>query len=747
MVVEYCLCGGWLTKNGIKMKNNSKNIIMFLIVGINLAFSESSTSSSPLGELDTQSPIVSVSSPATGDIYESNTTVQLEYIITEDTNYDGISGAVFVSEIQITDYDFSLNQGETAWTSPIDNPQSVFIQLSVIDSYGNTGFGNSGVFSVGETSSTSSSPLGELDTQSPIVSVTSPNNSTTIPEYDSLNVAWTISNVTSTDSVYIYANNTSDFIFQGKVQYEADFSFVIPQGMTENALIKVIAYDIYGNTGENVSAYFSITDNTPPTVEVEVPGNTSLVIGDEFTIHWTASDNVGVETISLYYKTNGDWVSMTEDAPNVNEYDWFVPNEPTDNLQLRLIGFDAVGLSDTSKVENISIEIAYPVMVNPAFWSNIHFKSQEFIFNFSQALDSNTVTEETVQFQSSHSDLSPSISYIDSSLSIKVYFENGLVSMDTLSISFSSDISNIYGYPLDGNHDGVGGDGITVEFYTSMLGDYDGDYTISVEDVVQFITHWNNENYEQELGPFSGAIPYVSVNSDNNYNIEDMSAFALMWNWYYSNHNILFTEYEDTGLIPAYETTPDSILIELPDNLTAYQVQIQYTPGTLFITKPNGEESLLLTHDEKEVGLFTLMSEPGQYRLAIPIEIRGHNVDISVSYKGVNGDGIISGQSTHRITIENIPIEYSLYANYPNPFNPVTRIDYGLPEENHVTMIIYDIMGREIKTLVNNIQTAGYKSIIWDGTNTFGNSVSAGMYFYAIQAGDFRQVRKMVLLK
>jgi hypothetical protein len=517
--------------------------------------------------------------------------------------------------------------------------------------------------------------------------------------------------------------------------------------MTENALIKVIAYDIYGNTGENVSEYFSITDNTPPTVEVEVPGNTSLVIGDEFTIHWTASDNVGVETISLYYKTNGDWVSMTEDAPNVNEYDWFVPNEPTDNLQLRLIGFDAVGLSDTSKVENISIEIAYPVMVNPAFWSNIHFKSQEFIFNFSQALDSNTVTEETVQFQSSHSDLSPSISYIDSSLSIKVYFENGLVSMDTLSISFSSDISNIYGYPLDGNHDGVGGDGITVEFYTSMLGDYDGDYTISVEDVVQFITHWNNENYEQELGPFSGAIPYVSVNSDNNYNIEDMSAFALMWNWYYSNHNILFTEYEDTGLIPAYETTPDSILIELPDNLTAYQVQIQYTPGTLFITKPHGLESLLLTHDEKEVGLFTLMSEPGQYRLAIPIEIRGHNVDISVSYKGVNGDGIISGQSTHRITIENIPIEYSLYANYPNPFNPVTRIDYGLPEENHVTMIIYDIMGREIKTLVNNIQTAGYKSIIWDGTNTFGNSVSAGMYFYAIQAGDFRQVRKMVLLK
>lgn len=88
-----------------------------------------------------------------------------------------------------------------------------------------------------------------------------------------------------------------------------------------------------------------------------------------------------------------------------------------------------------------------------------------------------------------------------------------------------------------------------------------------------------------------------------------------------------------------------------------------------------------------------------------------------------------------------------LYSNYPNPFNPTTKIDYGLPEVSNVKLVIYDILDREVTTLVNGFQDAGYKSITWHGTDTFGRNVGAGMYFYLIQAGDFRQVEKMVLLK
>jgi len=94
-----------------------------------------------------------------------------------------------------------------------------------------------------------------------------------------------------------------------------------------------------------------------------------------------------------------------------------------------------------------------------------------------------------------------------------------------------------------------------------------------------------------------------------------------------------------------------------------------------------------------------------------------------------------------------IPNQFELYQNYPNPFNPVTTLQYALPGDALVNITIYDIMGRQVKTLINRSQTAGYKSIQWDATNDNNQPVSAGLYLYTIQAGEFRQVRKTVLLK
>ena len=95
----------------------------------------------------------------------------------------------------------------------------------------------------------------------------------------------------------------------------------------------------------------------------------------------------------------------------------------------------------------------------------------------------------------------------------------------------------------------------------------------------------------------------------------------------------------------------------------------------------------------------------------------------------------------------SIPITYVLHQNYPNPFNPVTTLRYDLPEDALVNITIYDMMGRVVKTLVNGSQTAGYKSTQWNATNNLGEPVTAGLYLYTIQAGDYSQTRKMVLLK
>lgn len=93
------------------------------------------------------------------------------------------------------------------------------------------------------------------------------------------------------------------------------------------------------------------------------------------------------------------------------------------------------------------------------------------------------------------------------------------------------------------------------------------------------------------------------------------------------------------------------------------------------------------------------------------------------------------------------PIEFSLSQNYPNPFNSSTKIEYNLPIKSTVNIIIYDITGRQIRNLVHDMQQTGQNSILWNGLDDSGNPVSAGVYLYKIQAGDFTQTRKMVLIK
>jgi len=104
-----------------------------------------------------------------------------------------------------------------------------------------------------------------------------------------------------------------------------------------------------------------------------------------------------------------------------------------------------------------------------------------------------------------------------------------------------------------------------------------------------------------------------------------------------------------------------------------------------------------------------------------------------------------SGQLTNEEDL--VPVIFSLYQNHPNPFNPVTTIRYDLPENSFVNITIYDMIGRIVRNLVSTQQDAGYKSIQWDATNNSGQPVSAGLYLYMIQAENFRQTKKMVLLK
>ena len=110
---------------------------------------------------------------------------------------------------------------------------------------------------------------------------------------------------------------------------------------------------------------------------------------------------------------------------------------------------------------------------------------------------------------------------------------------------------------------------------------------------------------------------------------------------------------------------------------------------------------------------------------------------ISIKVEEKNPDDIIS-----------IPETYALHPNYPNPFNPKTTINFDLPEETSVELLIYDVMGRLVKTLISEKEMdAGYHSIVWDGEDDNGEIVPAGMYFYKLITSKFVKSLQMVQLK
>ena len=168
------------------------------------------------------------------------------------------------------------------------------------------------------------------------------------------------------------------------------------------------------------------------------------------------------------------------------------------------------------------------------------------------------------------------------------------------------------------------------------------------------------------------------------------------------------------------------------------QVKAEYNSSSLTIRE------MKIDHQSVFDEIFAAQAMFGE--IEWDVSVRDSMVEVT-SENGALTLGVNASAAVLSINGELLPEVFSLHQNYPNPFNPVTKLRYDLPENGHVNITIYDMLGREIKTLINQTQDAGYRSIIWDATNDYGKPVSAGIYLYQIQVGEYISTKKMVLLK
>tara|TARA_Y100000588_G_scaffold395259_1_gene521974 strand:+ start:530 stop:4801 length:4272 start_codon:yes stop_codon:yes gene_type:complete len=191
--------------------------------------------------------------------------------------------------------------------------------------------------------------------------------------------------------------------------------------------------------------------------------------------------------------------------------------------------------------------------------------------------------------------------------------------------------------------------------------------------------------------------------------------------------------------------------VEIPEEeILSYSLPPLF-PEMAFDARFTGDSKVLLESGEIEL-LNTAETITLSYD--IPIEAGEQMNWVLTSDNGgdyiLEGTGVVTVQSAERFVVKRepvIPTTFALHQNFPNPFNPTTTLRYDLPKKLFVTISIYNMLGDQIKVLVNRYEGAGFKSVQWDARDNMGRDVSAGVYLYKIEVGEFVETRKMVLLK
>jgi hypothetical protein len=233
---------------------------------------------------------------------------------------------------------------------------------------------------------------------------------------------------------------------------------------------------------------------------------------------------------------------------------------------------------------------------------------------------------------------------------------------------------------------------------------------------------WNNNNYEISFRNNSKGVPWITGRSWKASNlsavvVQDTNAVQLN-KWFH----VIFERSSAAGKL-ALEVRDEN------DTRVYYQIADMVEPPIM-----GGS----VTPTTVKVGRAD--TDPSNWWYIPPFRGYLDNVQIfNYPSSGITG--------VKDPTDQEVPLVFSLLQNYPNPFNPTTRIEFTLPKAMRAELVVYDLVGRRVKTLVNDEKHAGQHFVQWDGTNEAGRGVASGTYFYKLTAGSFTKVEKMMLVR
>ena len=455
------------------------------------------------------------------------------------------------------------------------------------------------------------------------------------------------------------------------------------------------------------------------------------------------SDNIGIDHFELSIGTNND---------TVNIQNWY-PTDSIANVKIEGLNLDrdtlyftyikavdsASNYSSIVKTDGIYFDDSEPkvMKVTPDFNGSLKvlsiMRSDTIIIKFNRLIyfydlriesgaDSNLITQE---------------SYSDSTITIT--WDDTLLSNDTITVYLDSALAYNSLFISD-----------TLKFFSYFWGDLNYDHDLTVEDILQFNRSWP----EVDLGPFIGKPPHIKPYLDGEANLTDLTSFAKMWQWRYFNlsFDTLDVAYRKQDQL-SLTGHGSNVKIPLPQNTSMAELLIGYSNfdiQKMDIIKSKRNTFLFKSIDTlNQLVQFSLADYKGLdsiLTLVVP-DNRSNKFSAQIQYRFMDSSGNIFASGTENINLDLLPEKFLVHDNYPNPFNPITTIQYELPNYSNVKVTLFDIKGRTIKEINFGEMVPGRHAYVWDGTNDAGNLVSTGIYFFQINAGSNTAIKKMLLLK
>ena len=499
--------------------------------------------------------------------------------------------------------------------------------------------------------------------------------------------------------------------------------------------LKVRGVDKVANNGSIITSDGVVIDMSAPAAPQNLVGYFST---NRIYLTWDQNQESDLAFYSVF-DTSGNILETT-----TNEAEAFVEGFQDGNLyELKLTATDVPG--NESVFSNLVFGVPQEAQITHVIPSESHVLSaseKELAVHFSQPLNDigtvvcNSTTYPVLNYDSE---------YNSTDTSIVITINDPYASLDTIDIT----ISDILDWADNTTSDKE------LQFTTYMLADYDNDMIIDVLDLNYFLDGWTNEDYTYELGPVTGTVPHLIPTPNTEYNLDDIMAFTRMWNWSHQQSTGYMLAASTFGEQPEVTQEGGQLIITMPAKAQVGQFVIQYSQAVSDMQFNNTDSTgnrIFLKREEPELGQllveYAYLKPNTTKQLVIDTKsLTRDNTNLILIYQMYSSGKQLVGSGTINFELIAIPDQFALHQNYPNPFNPITTINYDIPENGNVSLIIYDILGRQVIQIINEFQEASYKSIQWNGRNKSGQLVGTGMYFYAIEAGKYSAIRKMVLLK